>query len=475
MHDDALLFEALEIFWRDHVSPASRICVAVSGGGDSVALFHLLAHLEKKLSIKNLGIAHVNHCLRGRESDDDERLVEAIAQKAGVPFHRKRLARRSRQNAPARGIEAWARERRYAFFAAVIKEHGYDFMATAHTADDQAETVLLRLLRGSGIRGLSGIAPVREDRVIRPLLKVNKQTLAEWLTNRKIVFREDSSNKNTDFTRNWIRHKFLPMYSEKEPRCVQLLSVVADNAFAIDRLLKPLINKWLTTHVVKMDAHFFSANKKGWDDEVVASGSIMSLLRERKVEFDRFHIESLEKNRDKIGKTFLLPAGWRYRPLKETIEFYKVEKKSRETSFSHRLTIGAITRCRRPEAVFAVERLGRKTVKAVAFSNPKDAFLDVERIRGKGPLVFRSVSPHEKFWPYGSAGYVNVNEFLKKQKLLLYERLRTGVVSLGKSGEILWIVGLRVSEKFKITPQTREVLKISYKPGRQRMYFMSRS
>lgn len=467
MSSEETLFEALEIFFRRHVHPSSRVCVAVSGGGDSVALFHLLSLLQNRLAIARLGIAHVNHRLRGKESDEDERFVRALAKKAGVQFHLKRLSRRK---IPARGIEDWARKQRYTFFTSVMKTHGYDFTATAHTADDQAETVLLRLMRGSGVRGLAGIAPVRDDRVIRPLLMVQKKTLEEWLANHKPGFREDSSNKNTDFTRNWIRHRLLPSWVEKEPRCVQLLIAVADRAAGIEKIMKRLINKWVDRYVVDKRKSFFIVDKKGLRDDIAASESLMSLLRERSVEFDRFHVESIVENKDAAGKTFLLPSGWRYRPQKGTIEFYKEDRKKGTSSFSHRLTIGATTRCRNPRAAVTVERLKMTAMNEMSFDDPLVAFLDAGKIKGKGPLVFRSVSPYEKFLPYGSScgesGYRKIDEFLKKQKLLKSERMHRGVVSLRKKGEILWVVGLRISDRFKITPQTREIFKISYEPGR---------
>jgi tRNA(Ile)-lysidine synthase len=112
-----------------------------------------------------------------------------------------------------------------------------------------------------------------------------------------------------------------------------------------------------------------------------------------------------------------------------------------------------------------VEKFRRTALTAISFSDPMIAFLDAQKMEGKGPMVFRSVLPHEKFWPYGAGGHVEVNEFLKKQKLLKYERMRRGVVSLGKNKEILWVVGMRISNRFKITPQTKEILKISYEPG----------
>ena len=461
MRDDAVLFDALESFWRTHVPPSSRICVAVSGGADSVALVHLLSLMQARLSIAKLGIAHVNHRLRGRESDTDERFVTMLARKASLPFHLRRI---SAGEIPSSGIEAWARNQRYAFFAAVMNVHRYDFMATAHTADDQAETVLLRLMRGTGIRGLAGIAPVRDDHIIRPLLSVQKKSLANWLSNRKLGYREDSSNRNTDFTRNWLRHRFLPACAEKEPHCVKLLATVADSAAEIDRITKPLINKWLSRYVVSTGRTFFSVDRKGMDDDVIATESIMSLLRERNVEFKREHVESIEENKDRIGKTFLLPGGWKYRPLKASIDFHGNTKSEKCRSYAYFLNKQGITWCSNPEAVFRVKRFKKKAGSKTQFSNSNVAFFDGQKTTRKGKLVFRSAFKHEKFWPYGTSGYTEINEFLKKQKLLKDERMRRGVISLGNK-EVLWVVGLRTSEKYKITPQTKVILKISYEPG----------
>jgi tRNA(Ile)-lysidine synthase len=458
MRNDSL-YEALENFWLHHVPSSSRICVAVSGGVDSVALFHLLAHLRKRLSIADLGIAHVNHCLRGRESDGDASFVESIAKKAGVAFH---CARLPKKKIPSRGIEAWARDRRYSFFASVIKKHGYDFVATAHTADDQAETVLLRLLRGTGIRGLAGIAPKRDDRVIRPLLAVRKKALVKWLHDNKISFREDSSNKNTDFTRNWIRHRFLPGYVKKEPDCIRLLAGIAENAGSIEKTIDGIINKWTTSYVVEKGKAYFSVNKKGFSDASIASEAVMSLLRERGVEFDRAHIESIAENKDKNGKTFLLPSAWQYRCWAKTVDFYKKGKVESHGSFSCFLKRGAVTPCKRQKCAFIVEKYPFKSMAALSFSDPMKAFLDAEAV--KGILVFRSFEPHEKFWPYGAKGYAEMSEFLKKQKRCKHEREHMGVVSM-KNGEIVWIVGLRIGHRFRITPHTREILKISCKIG----------
>jgi tRNA(Ile)-lysidine synthase len=177
-HD--IIFKNVIDFFDTHIPPAPQgksICAAVSGGCDSVALFYALFALRDRLGITRLGIAHVNHRLRGAESDADAAFVKEMGVKAIVPFHEKILGPRP----PRGGMEEWARAERYGFFRNLCTAEGYDYIATGHTADDQAETVFMRIMRGSGLKGLCAIAPVREDHVIRPLLNINRASLCAWL------------------------------------------------------------------------------------------------------------------------------------------------------------------------------------------------------------------------------------------------------------------------------------------------------
>jgi len=453
MHDDAV-YQAIETFWQHHALRSSRICVAVSGGSDSVALLHLLSTFRKRLSIKNLGIAHVNHRLRGVESDGDARFVASLAKRIDAPFHCIRLLKRE---VPASGIEEWARNNRYAFFAKVMNQYGYDFVATAHTADDQAETVLLRLLRGTGIRGLAGIVPVREDRIIRPLLSVRKEQLTDWVKDHDLAFRLDSSNGNIRFTRNWLRLQLLPQMSQEEPDCVRLLVRVAEKALATETVMETILNKWKNSYVVQSGQDSFTVNKKGLFNSCLWDEGISSLLRENKVGPKRIHIESIIVNRNKNGKTFLLPSGWRYRVGRQTIEFF--HRENGIGLFSQNLAMGGTTRNNEQGYAITVEKQSRQARTAISFSDPMTALIDAEKV--DGPLFFRSITPHEKFWPFGWKRQTDVADFLKKQKYTRHERKHIGVVSM-KNGEILWIVGLRIGHRFRILPQTREFIKISY-------------
>jgi tRNA(Ile)-lysidine synthase len=192
--------------------------VAVSGGSDSVALAHLLTDLLREGKIERLMLAHVNHQLRGAESDDDEQFVRDLVQPK-VSVRTTRIDVAAIANEEHDNLESIARRERYRFFEQVACDERAAWIATGHTADDQAETVLFRLLRGSGVLGLSGIC---EDRplgkaahLLRPLLNVRRQSLLDYLQHKEIAYRIDSSNQDRRFTRNRLRHELLPLLRAK--------------------------------------------------------------------------------------------------------------------------------------------------------------------------------------------------------------------------------------------------------------------
>jgi tRNA(Ile)-lysidine synthase len=211
-----------------------RVAAAVSGGADSVALLCLLLELRGELGIV-LSVAHVNHKLRGEESDGDERFVAELARRHGLELHICDAPMDAGHDSAGHdsGIEVWAREKRYDFFRELTRDGRVVKVATAHTLDDQAETVLMRLFRGTGIRGLAGIHPrinfeaekieggklesdkQRHGEVVRPLLGVRRAALQEFLRERGQTWREDSSNADTSFLRNRIRHRLLPVIEEE--------------------------------------------------------------------------------------------------------------------------------------------------------------------------------------------------------------------------------------------------------------------
>lgn len=423
-----------------------------------MALFVLLKTLAKSLSISEIGIAHVNHSLRGQESDADEAFVLRLAENAGVACHAMVV---QKHDVPQSGIEEWARNTRYGFFSRVVQEHGYDFIATAHTANDQAETVLMRIVRGCGILGLSAIERVRKDRIIRPLIDVEKIALLNWLAQNNQDFREDASNADTLFLRNWIRRDIIPKLVKKERHAVKNLCSIAKDAFVLGAIVKEEIDTWVSNYVVKNTAASFIVDKKGFLDNVVWSYAMAGLFREHGILYDRPHIADIRDNSRKNGKLFLLSCGWCYRVTQKTLDFITQPEILPIKQFNQELILNKDHDLPLDLGKLFMEYRTNNPVHAADFSNPNTVFLDANKT-GKD-LVARSIKEHETFWPFGAKSMMNIDEFLKKQKLTKFDRNHTFVIAQ-KHGSVVWIAGKRTDERFKVNSETTNILKISWKP-----------
>ncbi len=226
-------------FTRSLMSAGERVCVAVSGGADSVAL--LLAVLEANRAKEALGVVlsavHVHHGLRGAEADADEAFVRELCEQTGVSLVVEHVDVAGRQAAEREGLEEAARELRYAVFWELMKSEKADVVATAHTLDDQAETVMMKLLRGAWTEGIGGIAPViktggreRRGRIVRPLLGVRRMEVEAYLRERGQTWREDASNRDLSLTRNRVRHELMPMLRGFNPGVDVTLARLAEIA-----------------------------------------------------------------------------------------------------------------------------------------------------------------------------------------------------------------------------------------------------
>src|SRR2546426_6385171 len=219
--------------------PDDRVLVAVSGGSDSVCLVMVLYEMQQRgvLPGLDLHVAHVNYGLRGEESEKDEAYVRDLGKMLNLPVYVERAPLVPR---PGQTVQSQARDARYAFFARVRQEYGLTAVATGHTADDQAETVLLWLLRGSGTSGLAGIPVQRGDGIIRPILDVTREQVLAYLASRGIAYRTDASNALRIYRRNRIRHEIVPLLHTFNPRIVQGLARAAEILAAEAALLDDL-------------------------------------------------------------------------------------------------------------------------------------------------------------------------------------------------------------------------------------------
>ncbi|MFH1744325.1 MAG: tRNA lysidine(34) synthetase TilS [bacterium] len=216
------------------IEPGSGIVAGVSGGPDSCALLLALHTLAKDLDLK-IRVAHVNHGLRGADSDEDERFVKRLAAELDLPFHRKKILIAHRAAEKGENLEATARTERYAFFGRLARRYRCCVIATGHNLDDQAETVLHHIVRSSGIEGLSGIAPVwtiQNCKIVRPLLQVKRAEILRFLQAAGRSFRTDESNLDTALTRNYLRHEILPKLERINPNVREALGRLAEIARA---------------------------------------------------------------------------------------------------------------------------------------------------------------------------------------------------------------------------------------------------
>jgi tRNA(Ile)-lysidine synthase len=341
------------------------VLVGVSGGADSVALLHLLSYLKDRLNISRLGAAHVNHGLRGDESDGDERFVSELAECLSVEFFSVRLdpsLTTGEQNSPIRvdsddlavsddnilltddlinnghnsnhpaarrasikkdGVEHWARVERYNFFKDVKQQHGFDYITTAHTAGDQAETLILRLMRGTGVRGLRGILPVRGDGVIRPLLGVERGILEKWLESRGLKYRTDSSNFDTKFRRNFVRAEIIPKMLENNAGAIANIAACAESAGRVWEIVRQKIDSWTNDYVLRVSESIFHIEKAGFDDALIAAEALVTLFDEYGIAASRLHIDRVMRSKPLSSGEHLLPGGWKFYPTDDRICFVK--------------------------------------------------------------------------------------------------------------------------------------------------------
>jgi len=237
-----------------------RVAVAVSGGADSTCLLHVLFELAPRWNL-HLSVIHLDHQLRGEESSEDARFVEQMAAALGLPFTLTevdvaKLARERGEN-----LEQLARQERRRFFLDHLRAGAADRVALGHTRSDQAETVLFRFLRGSGTAGLAGIRPVTDDGFVRPLIAIDRADVAQFLRDRKIAWREDSSNASLEFDRNRIRRELLPLLArEWNPAIAETLAHTADWALAEEAYWQTEIARLAGQQLlVKPPAVFFRA------------------------------------------------------------------------------------------------------------------------------------------------------------------------------------------------------------------------
>ena len=248
---------------RTLLHPGQQILVAVSGGPDSVALLSILSQLAPAWNL-SLTVVHCNYGLRGAESDGDASFVTALCRRLQLPCLIKRLTTDRGGAEDSSSLQARARDSRYRLFRDVAAELGVDRVALGHTADDQAETVLLRMLRGAGLRGLAGMPHIRERLFVRPLLNCSRQEILAYLEAMGLSYRTDSSNAKSIYLRNRVRHELLPVMQSLAPAAVRMLARQADLLREDDRVLDAMAARRLAQLTQSRDSATILLDRTAW-------------------------------------------------------------------------------------------------------------------------------------------------------------------------------------------------------------------
>jgi len=455
------LLDRLDQFIRERalLRGGERILVAVSGGPDSVVLLDLLWRMRKSWKL-SLVAGHFNHQLRGADADADEAFVQSLCQSRVIRYRSGRAPVRQYSREHRLSIEQAARECRYEFLDRMADEEQCDAIATGHNADDQAETVLDRLLRGSGIRGLGGI-PVRRGRVIRPLLFATRVEIGAYAETRALDYCLDETNRDMRYRRNRIRHQLLPILARGyNPLITTRLNRLSEIMQEVDRHLQVVARAGLehclrAVHhdkiildCIEFLAYFTTVQKYILELAMVR----LSGVRPQLSEHDFRTVLAMVKRRGR-GRSIILQRQWRL-----TVsggEFCL----ARITSGPGERIIEAIpARCRLwTGQVLEIkpDEISLEEVRKRADSGTQ--WIDLERI--KMPLTVRSVRSGDRFHPLHSPGRKKVSDLLIDSKTPLHRRMDVPILECASG--IIWVCGYRLDDRFKITEKSAKVLQLS--------------
>lgn len=455
--------------------------VAVSGGADSVALLLLLMELRGKLGIV-LSVVHFNHKLRGKASDTDEKFVAQLAAKHGLAFHVGRANVSARAKRERANLEDTARRSRYEFFERLVDEDSVDRVAVAHTSDDQAETVLAHILRGTGIAGLGGIHSERNG-VVRPLLGVRRLELRAYLRRKKQRWREDITNQDTTRMRARIRKKLLPFLEKQfNPQIVSHLSTLAELARRDEAFLEALARVRCDALVQQsadllsigaaellrpLAGTVFNVENTEFEGsplrEAIRTRMIRLLARRtrsRRGELTAQHVEAVMElaRSGQNGTSLSLPGGVQVRKERDALAFHATENAGKQTLPSKPLEYEYKIDMPKGNAEVQVAELGCVFRFRVIDWPPKrgetssdKVVLDRDRLRL--PLVLRNWRPGDRLHPQGHRSAHKLKRLLNKKHVSRWERDGWPVLTSG--GVVVWARGFSVDAEFAANEGTR--------------------
>ncbi len=421
------------------ISINDNVLLAVSGGIDSM----VMADLFFRAGIK-AGIIHCNFCLRGNDSDMDEETVRKLAKDHNVPFLFKRFRTKAYSKKMGISIQMAARDLRYEYFEEARQKEGYNSVAVAHNLNDNIETLLINLTRGTGIAGLSGMKP-SSNRIIRPLLFATRQLIEEYCTHYEIVYREDKSNSETKYTRNKIRHLILPVLKEINPSVEIALNDTAERLRCT--------NEIVTMYIEEIREKLF---KKQYGNIKLKISGIQQFLHNETMLFELFR-----------------PSGITNGTLHDLYNIIKGKTGGQIFTRTHRIIknrdeiiISEISDHQNPVIkINSIQDLKKVPLIKSAinrnlpsgFPIPSDvstACIDFQKITF--PMQIRKWEPGDFFYPLGMNRKKKLSDYLTDRKLSRLEKEK--IMVLESAGQVIWIIGERIDNRFRITESTRKAL-----------------
>jgi len=438
-----------------------RVIAAVSGGPDSVCLLDLLFALRGELGIE-LVVAHLDHGLRPESDEAETQLVGSLADHYGLPYETEKAGGAIKEGGGS--PEQKARDIRYGFLRKVKQKWSAGVIAVGHTLDDQAETVLIRLLRGSGPAGLRGMSPVLSSGVIRPLIEIRRSEIEAYLDHQGLPFAIDRSNFDVSYLRNSIRWELLPRLKKYQPRIVEILGQTAEIMRTDEGWLEQVSKAWLNS--------VSATTAEG--DIVIPLGSFRILpepVKNRVIReslqmkagtlyrMSRRHVDAIRRLTlaERPQGRLHLPYGVVVRRVYDRL-LVGAEREEGNTDFSYVLP---------GPGTYSVPAIGgsvlveetTNTAVPIPLSDSWTGFFDRDRLGY--PLIIRAPKKGDRFIPLGMAGHKKVKDLLIDLKIP--SEVRGKIPILTYEGELVWVCGVRLAERFKVRPETNRVLKLTFK------------
>jgi len=429
-----------------------KILIALSGGPDSVFTLFFFNKFSRRFGI-SLAAAHLNHLLRGKQADKDEEFCKKICSDLGIEFFSEKynVDEFAQQNKIS--IEEAARKVRYEFLLRVAKNYRFDKIITAHTMDDNAETVLMNLIKGTGLQGISGI-PVQRDNIIRPILSLTKEEVLKYLDNYDIEFRIDKSNNELKYERNFIRHKIVPLIKKNlnpsvEKNIFNSSQVFKKASESLEKLKDEFTGRYVqyTKDYVTLELSGFKAENESLLGEVLREIVVNHFKKE--FEFtDYIKVETLLTK--PVGRKVILTSNLEVLKDREKLYIYLKQFQSK----LHLTNIKVGEEKEISEKKIYINYIDKEKVKFQ--NNGNHEFIAADELELN--FTVRRWQAGDKFFPLGMKKHKNVSDFLLDEKIPAF--VKSDQLVLLNRNQIIWIVGLRIDNRFKITEKTKKVIEL---------------